>query len=139
VRDFPQILEFTEQCPDGSFNCSAISPGLRDSFLPHRQDVHNALLNRLGCGITADAGPETDAGPSNDAGFPRTDGGSVGSDAGFPFPSRDGGRPIPPTSDAGVIRPPVLAPVELLMAEDTKARGALSGFTIGGQPARTTH
>jgi hypothetical protein len=136
VRDFPQILEFTEPCPDGSFNCSAISPGLRDSFLPHRQDVHNALLARSGCGMSADAGPETDAGE------PSTDGGSVGSDAGLPFPGRDGGRPnpgLPPASDAGVIRPPVLAPVELLMAADTKARSTLTGLTIGGQPARTTH
>jgi hypothetical protein len=124
--DFPQILEFTEQCADGSFNCSGISPGLRQEFLPHRQQVHLTLLSRSGCGIDGDPfDPE--------AGVP--DAGTR--DAGEP--PRDAGV-LPPPTDAGPPRLPPLAPIENLVTADQAARSRLDGLmTIGGQPARTTH
>jgi hypothetical protein len=127
VRDFPQILEFPETCADGTFNCSAISPGLRDVFLPHRQEVHDALLARPMCGASVDAGALDDA----DVGDADVD--DAGVDASGP---RDAGIP---SADTGIVQPPALAPIEELMAADQRARSGLSGLTIGGQPARTTH
>lgn len=132
--DFPQIIEFTDLCADGSLNCFGISPGLRQEFLPHRQQVHEALLSGMGCGIDSDAGPfEPEAGIPDaavitDAGAPR-DAGGPSRDAGVAVP----GNPAPP-------RLPPLAPVEQLVTADQAARARLNGLmTIGGQPARTTH
>lgn len=132
VRDFPQILEFPEPCPDGSLNCSGISPGLRDNFLPHRQAIHATLLSRPACGGSVDAGsPEPDAGKQDAA---VADASGPDADAGGP---RDGGGPTP--ADAGPPRLPPLAPIDELVVAEQAARSRLSGLTIGGQPARTTH
>jgi hypothetical protein len=113
-RDFPHVLESIEQCPDGSFNCSGISFALRDVFLPHRQQVQQTLLQRMGCG--ADAGSSEPDGPP-----PEADAGS---------------EPMPPSADAGTAP---IAPIEELVAADTRARETLRGLTIGGQPVHTTH
>jgi len=107
--DFPQILEATEGCSDGTFSCSVLSPALRDVFLPQRRGVQTKLLGAPGCGVGGlDAGTE----PGLDAGLPSADGGLA--------PAPDTVPALPRVSPA--------LPVEALVAADQAARAS-----------RTTH
>lgn len=128
--------QIIEPCADGTVNCSGLSPALRDVFLPHRANIHQALLQAPSCGGMVDPIPD-DAG----AGF-----GDGGVD--FPEPPEPPfpgfppfGGPVP-RPGAGPVPPPLTGTVtvdDLVEAEDA-ARGGLRGMsTIGGEPAQSTH
>jgi hypothetical protein len=160
-NDFPQIQEFTEPCADGSFNCSALSPALRDAFLPQRRRVQDALLATSACGgpIELDAGSPQDAGievppfpvdggvlpPFADAGLPPFlfDASTpvVFADAGVRLPTPVSGSAGSGGASSGTVElvPMDTANVDALVAADRAARAGRQGRTLGGQPALTTH
>jgi hypothetical protein len=120
---------FSEDCGDGT-ECFGASQALTNVFLPRRMRAMTDLLDRpVTCGA-ADGGvpplPDADGG----AGSPVADGGGCVDALTRPPPAA---APPPAT---------VLSPtetVEDLVDEEAAVRGAMTGATLGGEPAGVTH
>jgi hypothetical protein len=129
---FVQIDEsFPEDCGDGTL-CFTASPALKDVFLPRRLRALTELLGRSGsCGPPAggDGGVVPPPPPMPDGGVPMPSA-DAGAPPSLPLPP----LPAPPDS--------VLTPgetIDVLVGQDKAAHTALTGDTIGGQPASVTH
>jgi hypothetical protein len=156
--DFPQVLEFTQQCGNGETgNCFAKSTALSTVFLPGRLAV---LSNLLGTPVVPNPceGGGGGTGGSTGGGFggsfgtagksSGTAGTSVagsfgmgdpgmgtGGKAGLPFPETSG-EPAPVVI---IDLPSVDQPVEELQEEEAEIRDEYGDVTISGKSAKSTH
>lgn len=156
--DFPQVLEFTQQCGNGETgSCFATSTALSSVFLPGRLAVLSNLL-----GVPVVPNPCTGGGGGGTGGSPNGGfGGSVGTagkasgtagtgvagSIGMGDPGtggKAGSIPLPETSSepAPVViidLPSVDQPVEELQEEEQEIRDEYGDVTISGKSAKSTH
>lgn len=147
--DFPQVLEFTQQCGNGETgNCFATSTALSTVFLPGRLAV---LSNLLGTPVVPN--PCVPGGGGSNGGFggsftgtagATSSGGSFGTGGPGMGTGGKGGVDFPETSGepAPVViidLPSVDQPVEELQEEDAEIRDEYGDVTISGKSAKSTH
>ncbi|HYQ18794.1 MAG TPA: hypothetical protein VEQ58_23625, partial [Polyangiaceae bacterium] len=157
--DFPQVLEFQEQCGDAnSQSCFATSTALKTVFLPGRLATLGRLVpvvpDPCGPGGNGNGGGGTGTGGTFNGGFGgEPDSGTAGTFsmgggtniAGTSSGSGGKGGVVPPPLDgdpAPVIEielPSVDEPVELLQEEDQDIRQEYGDVTISGKSAKSTH
>ena len=160
--DFPQVLEFTQQCGSGETgNCFATSTALSTVFLPGRLAVLSNLL-----GVPVVPNPCVPGGGGGTGGSPGGFGGTFGSAGSFSTAGKASGSggastagsfgmgdpgaggkavlPLPETSSepAPVViidLPSVDQPVEELQEEEAEIRDEYGDVTISGKSAKSTH
>lgn len=161
--DFPQVVEFAQQCGNGETgNCFAPSTALTSVFLPGRLAV---LSNLLGVPVVPNpctgggggtggsnggfGGSFGTAGTTSAAGSFSTAGKASGTGGTFSMGDpgtggKAGGIPLPETSSdpAPVViidLPSVDQPVEELQEEEQEIRDEYGDVTISGKSAKSTH
>jgi hypothetical protein len=151
--DFPQVLEFTQQCGNGETgDCFAKSTALSTVFLPGRLA---ALSNLLGTPVVPNpcegggggTGGSTSGGFGGSFGTAGKSSGTAGSfgmgdpgmgtggKAGLPFPETSGD----PAPVVVIDLPSVDQPVEELQEEEAEIRDEYGDVTISGKSAKSTH
>lgn len=142
--DFPQVVEFTEQCGDNNNEqCFAKSPALKEVFLPGRLRV---LSNLLG----VEPVPNPCDGNGGGVGGSPGAGGSFTMGGSFPIPTAGTGPtmgPIPvpekglpaPAPVIEIDLPSVDEPVAQMQEEEQEIRSEYGDVTISGKSAASTH
>jgi len=138
--DFPQVVEFTQQCGNGeSGSCFGTSNALSTVFLPGRLAV---LSNVLGVPVVPNPCTGDGNGGGNGTGG-KSSGGGVGTAGSFGMGiPGDGGKPLPAPEPAPVIvidLPSADQPVEELQEEEQEIRDEYGDVTISGKSAQSTH
>ncbi|HEU5072619.1 MAG TPA: hypothetical protein VFU02_00565, partial [Polyangiaceae bacterium] len=126
------VDEFFEDSCNGE-PCFAISPALRDVFLPNRAEVMNALLGNPGEGGAGGESGEGGFGGMGDAVSVVTGSGGSPSAGGMGNGGRPGTMPGDPGLASGELTP------EELVAEDEALKSGWGDETLGGQPAKVSH
>jgi hypothetical protein len=141
--DFPQVLEFQEQCGDGGGSCFATSTALKTVFLPGRL----LALGTLVPVVPNPCGPGDEGGGGGSGGF----GGTTGSGGSFPVGGAvsTGGKggtggPIPvakaaPAPVIDIELPSASESVEVLQEQEQEIRDEYGDVTISGKSAQSTH
>jgi len=152
-NDFPQVVEFSQQCGDGETgNCFATSNALNTVFLPDRLQVMSNLLGvpivpnpcNGGGGGNGTGGSFGTAGTTSTGGS-FTMGGSFTTGGASSSGGKDGGGMIPPPGESDpapvvmIELPSADVPVGELQAEEQEIRDEYGDVTISGKSAKSTH